>query len=63
MFKSIIKDFKQTWKPALLTWIATVIINLITGWSMDYIIVGIFGVLFVLILLWGVYSYVKNKLT
>jgi hypothetical protein len=61
MFKSMINDFKQTWKPALLIWFVAVIINVITGWSMDYIMVGIFGVLFALILVWGVYGYIKNK--
>jgi hypothetical protein len=61
MFRSIINDFKLNWRPVLLIWFIAVITNLITGWSMDYIIVGIFGVLFALILVWGVYGYIKNK--
>lgn len=61
MFKSLIKDLKQTWKPALLTYIMAIIINLITGWPMDNIIVGIFVVVFIVIILWSLYAFIKMR--
>jgi uncharacterized protein with PQ loop repeat len=62
VFKQYWKDLKQTWKPATLMYIIAVVINLITGWSMDSIVVGIFGVIFISILLWAGYGYLKRKL-
>lgn len=63
MLKLWLRYLKQTWKFALLTYMIAVIVDLLTGWTMDSIIIGIFGTILALVSIWAIYVFVKEKIS
>lgn len=60
-FKTMLKDMKATWKPALVTYLIAVLISAVTGIPMEASMMIVFGTIFLLLAVWSIYAFIKMK--
>jgi hypothetical protein len=60
MLTKYFQDIKAVWKPATIMYLLGIGISILTGWSIEIVLSYIFMLIFVLILGWSAYVYLKK---